>query len=597
MGIHVKTDTGLVALQSHVKTATGLVPMSLHVKTATGIVALSGADISAKQLMVLGDSTIAAYLGQNSVKEYLDGIDPTTVIDFSVPGETISQQRARFNSYVSGSTVDAVVIVQVGLNNLSTVESTAVTLSQYQAMVDDIVAAGGLPVLCTMTPCRQRLIDVYGGTNGQLSYQKWIDMNAAILGDGATPIHGGVVSVSSHTAALNDGVGNLRVQYDMGDHIHENNAARRIVAAAWSAAMAHIGYRYVEKVVFTSGELAGAIAESSGAGQVIYTATAMSASTPIAFSLAPVGDHAEFTINASTGAVTLTADPDYESKSSYAFTVIATDAASNAAEQAVTLAITDVVEQTPLEALFTGQAGILVDSVDAAVSAGLVWQDAAGTVPATAAGHPVGKITDGSGNGNHLTQSTSTARPVLTSYGGKLWLEFDGINNCLSTASIDFSASDEMSVVVGQRKTGSAVAILAELGNFSQRGFSIAAPESASLNYTYFCRGDNTAITTQAATMSSGAAPDTAVISGTGSISGDISKIWRNGVAGIDGTGEKGPGTFGNLPLFIGSRNNASLRYKGLVQTIFVRGGTRLTDTERQAAEQYVAGRIGITIA
>ena len=42
MGIHVKTDTGLVSMQAHVKTATGLVPMSLHVKTATGIVALSG---------------------------------------------------------------------------------------------------------------------------------------------------------------------------------------------------------------------------------------------------------------------------------------------------------------------------------------------------------------------------------------------------------------------------------------------------------------------------------------------------------------------------------------------------------------------------
>ena len=252
--------------------------------------------------------------------------------------------------------------------------------------------------------------------------------------------------------------------------------------------------------------------------------------------------------------------------------------------------------QTPLEALFTGQAGILIDSVDSAVSAGLVWQDAAGTVPATAAGHPVGKITDGSGNGKHLTQSTYTSRPVLTSYGGKLWLEFDGIDDGLSIPSIDFSASDEMSVIVGQRKTGTAVAILAELGSASPYGFYLAAPESASLLYTFFCRGDNTAIATQAATMSSGTAPDTAVLSATGSISADLSKIWRNGVAGVDGTGEKGAGTFGNLPLFIGSRNNASLRYKGLVQTIFVRGGTRLTDTERQAAEQYVAGLIGVTL-
>lgn len=252
--------------------------------------------------------------------------------------------------------------------------------------------------------------------------------------------------------------------------------------------------------------------------------------------------------------------------------------------------------QTPLEALFTGQAGILIDSVDSAVSAGLVWQDAAGTVPATAAGHPVGRITDSSGNNMHMTQTTATSRPVLTSYGGKLWLEFDGIDDGLSIPSIDFSASDEMSVIVGQRKTGSAVALLAELGSASPYGFYLAAPESASLLYTFLCRGDNTAIATQAATMSSGTAPDTAVISATGSISADLSKIWRNGVAGVDGTGEKGAGTFGNLPLFIGSRNNASLRYKGLVQTIFVRGGTRLTDTERQAAEQYVAGLIGVTL-
>ena len=252
--------------------------------------------------------------------------------------------------------------------------------------------------------------------------------------------------------------------------------------------------------------------------------------------------------------------------------------------------------QTPLEALFTGQAGILIDSVDAAVSAGLVWQDAAGTVPATAAGHPVGRITDSSGNSMHLTQTTATSRPVLTSYGGKLWLDFDGIDDGLSTASVDLSASDEMSIMIGQRKTGTAVAILAELGSASPYGFYLAAPESASLLYTFFCRGDNTAIATQAATMSSGTAPDTAVLSATGSISADLSKIWRNGVAGVDGTGEKGAGTFGNLPLFIGSRNNASLRYKGLVQTIFVRGGTRLTDTERQAAEQYVAGLIGVTL-
>ena len=42
--------------------------------------------------------------------------------------------------------------------------------------------------------------------------------------------------------------------------------------------------------------------------------------------------------------MTLTEEPDYESKSSYSFTVVATDEVGNTSEHAVTLAITDVDE-------------------------------------------------------------------------------------------------------------------------------------------------------------------------------------------------------------------------------------------------------------
>lgn len=42
-----------------------------------------------------------------------------------------------------------------------------------------------------------------------------------------------------------------------------------------------------------------------------------------------------------------------------------------------------------------------------------VWQDSAGTTPA-GVGDPVGRIDDKSGNGNHATQTTSSARPVLS---------------------------------------------------------------------------------------------------------------------------------------------------------------------------------------
>jgi hypothetical protein len=97
---------------------------------------------------------------------------------------------------------------------------------------------------------------------------------------------------------------------------------------------------------FTSGSSASAIAENSGASQVGYTATATDAGA-VTYSLKSGGDAGAFTINASTGAVTLTGNPDFETKSSYGFTVIATDAAGNATEQAVSLAINNLDEVAP----------------------------------------------------------------------------------------------------------------------------------------------------------------------------------------------------------------------------------------------------------
>src|SRR5206468_3519296 len=98
----------------------------------------------------------------------------------------------------------------------------------------------------------------------------------------------------------------------------------------------------------TSASTAIAIAENSGAGQTVYTATStdvpdyVSGST--SYSLKAVADAVAFSIDATTGAVKLTGNPDFETKSSYSFTVVATDAAGNHSEQAVGLGITNVNE-------------------------------------------------------------------------------------------------------------------------------------------------------------------------------------------------------------------------------------------------------------
>jgi hypothetical protein len=80
---------------------------------------------------------------------------------------------------------------------------------------------------------------------------------------------------------------------------------------------------------------------------VVYTATSDDSgddvSGGVTYSLGGA-DAAAFLIDAQTGEVTLVANPNAESKSSYAFTVIATDAAGNTGSQAVTLNIDNTNE-------------------------------------------------------------------------------------------------------------------------------------------------------------------------------------------------------------------------------------------------------------
>lgn len=64
---------------------------------------------------------------------------------------------------------------------------------------------------------------------------------------------------------------------------------------------------------------------------------------------------------------------------------------------------------TPAKLFTEGEQGLIYDPSDFST----MFQDAAGTIPVTGVGQPVGLVLDKSGNGNHASQVTETARPVL----------------------------------------------------------------------------------------------------------------------------------------------------------------------------------------
>ena len=102
-----------------------------------------------------------------------------------------------------------------------------------------------------------------------------------------------------------------------------------------------------ESPVITSGSLGIDLFENSGEGQTVYTTIATDNIAVISYSLS--GTDASLLSITSSGVVRLTTNPDYETKSSYSFTVTASDAAGNtSAATTVTFSITDVDDTAPV---------------------------------------------------------------------------------------------------------------------------------------------------------------------------------------------------------------------------------------------------------
>jgi hypothetical protein len=180
-----------------------------------------------------------------------------------------------------------------------------------------------------------------------------------------------------------------------------------------------------------------------------------------------------------------------------------------------------------------------------------------------------------------------------TTTGFPPYLAFDGTDDCLFTAStVDFTATDEMTVCVGTRSTALLPNVLVELsvspvdvnGAF---GF-VANPGSNAYN-TVASRG--TTPVTLNTPAGSFTAPQTSVQAMLADVSTPNLVARKNGTQiAQNNTSSQGTGNYGNHTLFVGARNNASNRLNGRIYGLIVRGATTATATLEQT-ETWMNGK------
>jgi hypothetical protein len=167
---------------------------------------------------------------------------------------------------------------------------------------------------------------------------------------------------------------------------------------------------------------------------------------------------------------------------------------------------------------------------------------------------------------------------------GQLSILFDGIDDSMQTNSIDFTATDKMTVFAGVRKLSDPLdAILIELGtnaNITNGTFAIGAPVSAGAQkYDYKVKG-STAVIDVYTTDAAFTAPVTSILTGISNISGDQAILRVNGAQAAISTADQGTGNYGNYPLYIGARAGTSLFFNGHLYQLIIAGGSVINIAE-----------------
>ena len=180
------------------------------------------------------------------------------------------------------------------------------------------------------------------------------------------------------------------------------------------------------------------------------------------------------------------------------------------------------------------------------------------------------------------------------------YLQFDGVDDAMTTNSIDFTATDKMTVWAGYRiASGTSSQTLAELttnGFTTNGGFNVGQGPNAGTSGFGFLMNNGAGIAGETAAIT---VPYSSVISYQfdSALSGltNEAKLRRDQVAQTyaSTTGsDSGTGNFANAPLFIGARNQTVGYLNGWLTSLIGRGAATSAG-QISATEQWVNGKTG----
>jgi hypothetical protein len=191
-------------------------------------------------------------------------------------------------------------------------------------------------------------------------------------------------------------------------------------------------------------------------------------------------------------------------------------------------------------------------------------------------------------------QKVTTTHDVTESGKRDCWgLLFDGSDDNLLTASVNFSATDEMTVMVGVRKlSDGSYPIIAELSTtWTSNNGSFSLSGNLNNGYAWSSRG-----TGGATVLTTGyLAPVTTVLGLQSDVSGPSLVLRANGSEINTSSSSQGLGNYGTWPIYISSRAGSSNYFNGLIYTLIVRGATTPTQTIKNFERNLLALRCGVT--